>query len=118
MADEREDFLEENVAALMRAGYAQPDPETSERVLAMLAADLRARTRRSTSLSEFPDWALVGLAVSFALMAGWFGEQMVAAGASPLSRLPVLAVATLLAVNLILAPVAGAIIVLRRRYVV
>ena len=112
MGREPYDRDEENAARLIGAALgpdARPSPATRSRAFAQLLAESR-RLHPAT----FPDRALALLIGALALMAAWVAVQG-AGDSEPGAMLVVVAV--VLAVNLVMVPVAGAVIILRRRHV-
>ena len=106
--------LEENTSQLIRAGFGtevRPGPLASERTFRLLAA----QHRRSHAPVAFPEGVLAVLTGVLALMAVLLGTQIVAQG-MPRATDPTFAVTALpLALNLICVPIAGIVIVTRRR---
>lgn len=112
MEREPYDRDEENTARLIGAALgpdARPSPAARTRALAQLLSESR-RLHAAT----FPDRALALLIGALALMAAWVGGQ--GAGGGEQGAMLVVA-AAVLAVNLVMVPVAGAVIILRRRHV-
>ncbi len=105
---------EENTARLIMAGFgleARPGPVARERMFRLLAA----RHRLSHTPVAFPEGVLALLTGVVALMAVLLAMQVVGQGA-PRATDPTFVVTALpVALNLICAPIAGILIVTRRR---
>ena len=120
MGREPYDRDEENAARLIGAALgpdARPSPATRSRAFAQLLAESR-RLHPAT----FPDRALALLIGALALMAAWIvvqGAGLAPSGANGGGEQGAMfvVVAAVLAVNLVMVPVAGAVIILRRRHV-
>lgn len=113
MSKENE-FLEENTARLIRSALgadARPPFVAKERVLRRLLAEQRARLERA----EFPDSVLAALVGLLAVVGVWLTAQRLGPGLPAASSLPLTIAMWLVCVNLSAIPVAGIIIVIRRR---
>ena len=105
---------EQNDARLIRAamrGGSRPRPEAKERALRMLNAEQRAMRESA----DFPNSILVILAVVLMVVTMLLGLRSFGIIGWAISSVP-LAIATwLVYANLVTVPVAGIVIVLRRR---
>lgn len=112
--NDKDRYLEENTSQLIRAGFGaevRPGPLASQRTFRLLAAQHRA----SHAPVAFPEGVLALLTGVLALMAVLLVAQIVRQGV-PGATDPTFAVTALpLALNLICVPVAGIVIVARRR---
>jgi hypothetical protein len=108
--DEKDRYLEENIAKLVTASLTQPDPLLKAHLFTRLAGE----QRRIYTGREFPNSALVLLAVVILGLTGWAVMQLT--GSNLLSSQPILPVVLLLlGLNLVWVPLAGILIVKRRR---
>lgn len=120
MEREPYDRDEENTARLIGAALgpdARPSPAARTRALAQLLSESR-RLHAAT----FPDRALALLIGALALMTAWIvvqgtGPALSVANGNGEQGAMLVVVAAVLAVNLVMVPVAGAVIILRRRHV-
>ena len=113
--NQRERYLEENTARLIRAAFdpnARPSPHASERAFQSLLADVRARS----AAVAFPDSAVGVLGATLALAATWLAIQAAAAATSFIANPPLLLMAAWLALNLALVPIASVVILIRRQH--
>ena len=113
--DERERYLEDNTARLIRAGFsaeARPDTLTAEETWRCLTAQLHAK---HTAVA-FPDWTLIILAGILALMAAWLASQTFVGGVSIAMSPSLIVIALVLTLNLVSVPIAGIVILIRTRY--
>jgi hypothetical protein len=112
--NERKDHLEGNVARLVQAGFgegAQLDPLAKEQTWQQLATALRVRRRAA----EFPDRAVALLGIMLLGAAVWLAIRVTGAGTEVSTTVPDIVIALPLALNLIFVPVAGLVILRRRR---
>lgn len=114
MDDEKQGF-EENLARLMRAGLppdARPAAgkraETFQRLVEISRAHADSRT--------FPDHLVVAIAAAVVLIAAWLAGRTAGQGLPPAGP-AVTAFILVVILNLAMVPIAGFVIVLRRRHV-
>jgi len=113
--NEEGNCVEENTARLVRAAYgpsARPSPQASERVFRLLLGHVKERP----ATPSFPDAALVALGALVAAVAVCVAAQVVLPRASLGASPSLLAAAMMLVLNLAWVPVAGIVIVMRRRH--
>ena len=113
--DNRQRYLEDNTARLIRAGLGAPvrlDPLTRQQTLRRLVARLQAKR----AVAAFPDWALVILAAALVLAAAWVAGQTLTAGIAVVVSPPLIIMALLWTSSLAWLPLAAVVIVVRRRH--
>jgi hypothetical protein len=114
MDDEKPGF-EENLSRLMHAGLppdARPGAETRAEVFRRLVEITRARA----DSRSFPDHLVVAIAAAIVLVAAWLVGRMAGQGL-PAAGLAATAFVLIVVLNLAMVPLAGVVIVLRRRHV-
>ena len=114
MENKESDPIDQNLERLLQSAYgpqARPAPPIRLQTLKLLAADLKARQVSG----EFPVKALAFLTLLLVAALGWFAAQVagVEFGASDSPAQAMLALFVL--ANLFLTPVAGIVIVIRRK---
>ena len=112
--NDKDRYLEENISELIRAGFGTEvrlGRPASERMFRLLAA----QHRRSHVPVAFPEGVVALLTGALALMAVLLATQIVGQGVPRALDLSFAATALPLALNLICVPIAGIIIVTRRR---
>jgi hypothetical protein len=112
--NDKEHYLEENVARLIQAGLGKEaclDPLTRERT----RQSLLAQFQKEQATGTFSDRRLVTLAGILVFMAAWLGIQTLGASEPITESIPLLIVAVVLTLNLALVPVAAIIIIIRER---
>jgi hypothetical protein len=105
--------LEENTAQLIRAAFGpevRPDRAAMERTAKLI----RSRARQAESV--FWDGAAVVLAGILMVLAVWLVAVTFETGGPLPDSLPVVCVAFVLIANLVWVPIAGILIVMRRRH--
>jgi hypothetical protein len=109
-------LMEENTARLIVAGLG-PETRPGQRVRAATLRNLRARLRPRRAATAFPEHVLCLLLGTLMLMATSLAAEMIEADFSAGSAMPNLVFATVLLLNLAFVPIAGVVIVIRRRNV-
>ena len=107
--------LEQNAARLIRAAYGQPThptPEAGKKLFRLLLGHIRGR--RATP--GFPDVAIVVMGGLLALVAGCLAIQALLPSSLRIGDLSLLATAAWLVLNLAVVPVAGIVVVMRRKH--
>lgn len=113
MSNDRE-FLEENAGRLIQSAFgpeARPRPVVRQRMLQRLLAEQRAQSERA----DLPDGILAALVGLLVLIGVWLSTQSPGFGFPIACSLPLTIAAWLLYLNLGALPLAGIIIVIRRR---
>ena len=108
-----ERYLDNNTARLIRTAFG-PDARPSEQAAERLFLAARALVHARATVVAFPDAAVGILGTMLVLVAIWLSIQLVITGTYALGIPPLLAMATWLAANLALLPIASIVILIRR----
>ena len=109
------DIEQENISRLIRASYsseARPSQEAKEQTYRILKRHVQNRLL----WVDFPDMVVGALGFTLVAAVIFFIYQITLAGSSIMTDPALMVMATWLLLNLILIPIAGAVIVIRRQY--
>ncbi len=112
--NDKDHYLEENISQLIRVGFGaevRPSPHRKESAYRLLATQHRA----APVPAAFPESVLVLLTGILAIIALCLATQIVGTGIPGTTDFMFVATALPLALNLICVPIAGIVIVTRRR---
>ena len=115
MEKDRENLKDENTARLIRAAYdpsARPTPEARQRTLHLLRVHVRAQV----PIDDFPDLVVGFLGGMLAVAVLWLIVRVAWGGASFYAKPALLTVGVWAIANLFVVPVAGIVILKRRKY--
>jgi hypothetical protein len=107
-------YQEENEGRLIKAamgGDALPTPETERRVLRLLLAEQQA----ASQVAEFPTGILAALVGVLVVLIGLVLVQTSGVWVWAISSVPLAIAACMVCLNIAAVPVAGIVIVMRRR---
>lgn len=114
MKEKEYDLERENIAHLIRTSYssdARPHPQTGEQIYRKLFA----YSQKRFAPVEFPDIAVGAMGIILVLVAVYITHQLMA-GTSYAAHPTFLLIAIWLVLNLLVLPVAGVVIVIRRQH--
>ena len=114
--DDEKPGVEENLSRLLRAGLppdARPGAETRAEVFRRLVEMTRARA----DSRSFPDHLIAVIAAAIVLVTAWLVGRMAGGQGLPAAGPAATAFVLVVILNLAMVPIAGFVIVLRRRYV-
>jgi hypothetical protein len=115
MKQEEFEIEKENISLLIQAAYGsdtRPHPQVREQTYTIL----KIHSQRRFPVDEFPDVAVGALGIILFAVLICFIIQTTLTGVSIFANPSLLIMAIWLFLNLILLPVAGAVIVIRRQY--
>ena len=114
MKEKEYDLEKENIAHLIQASYssdARPHPQAGERIYRILFA----HSQKRFAIIEFPDTAVGAMGIILVLVAAYATIQLMA-GKSYATHPTFLLMIIWLVLNLLVLPVAGVVIVMRRQH--
>jgi hypothetical protein len=108
---------EENLARLLRAAIPRANERPPAAARAALLTALFEEQRRLSETRRFPDRVLVGISALLVAAAALLGVRLAGAPGVGMTAPATGGIALIVGVNLLMTPIAGLVIVLRRRHV-